>query len=207
MSTCAVRRVPASWIQQTAPGGVILTDLKISRSAGSLVRLVTIGEDTAEGRFDPVFASFMNSRPVAGMRDPHFPSIRDHAGARSSSTTLDAPTPWSAQIPWFLACMTLGENVEYGYAFADADQPPTTAWIATSDGSWVEIPLAADTNGARQVTEGGPRSLWRIVEQAHASWERRGRPGWERFGLTVSGSQHTVWLDQASSPHRWPLPR
>jgi protein-L-isoaspartate O-methyltransferase len=206
ISTCAVRRIPPAWIQQTTPGGNILTDLKISRSAGSLVRLVTTSDGTAEGRFDPAFASFMNARPAPGVRDPHFRPTRDRAGARTTVTALNSPTPWTAQIPWFLACMSLGEHVEYGFAVADADQPPTAAWLATPDGSWAEIPLAADNSGSRDVLDGGPRSLWQIVEKAHEQWHRLGEPRWERFGLSVSGLQHTVWLDHPDSSDRWVLP-
>lgn len=67
--------------------------------------------------------------------------------------------------------------------------------ISTGDGSWAEITTE------RVVTEGGPRALWRMVEDAHRFWEKAGQPGWERFGLTVraDGTQH-VWLDEPTGP-------
>ena len=33
-----------------------------------------------------------------------------------------------------------------------------------------------------------------------------GRPGWDRFGLTVTPGRQWVWLDSPHSNHTWPLP-
>ncbi|MEC3977749.1 methyltransferase domain-containing protein [Amycolatopsis sp. H20-H5] len=205
IATCAVSRIPTAWIDQATTHGILLADLKISRSAGSLVRLTKIGVHTAEGRFDPVYASFMNARSHAGRRDPHFRPVRDPADATARTTTLPTATPWTALVPWFLAAMTLGSHIEYGYTSTPADQPPTSTWLATPDGSWAQIALAVDDAGGRQVLEAGPRRLWTMVEDAHARWNALGQPGWSRFGLTVDADEHTVWLDEPSSSTRWVL--
>lgn len=65
---------------------------------------------------------------------------------------------------WFLASFTLGPGISYGYTGPEATQPPTASWIATPDGSWAEITISGEVH---DVTEGGPRQLWRIVEDAH----------------------------------------
>ncbi|MFD8571297.1 methyltransferase domain-containing protein [Streptomyces sp. NPDC059639] len=39
-----------------------------------------------------------------------------------------------------------------------------------------------------------------------ALWEREGRPGRERFGVTVSGGREWVWLDDPRGPCVWDLP-
>ena len=61
IATYAVPAIPKAWIDQTQPDGVIHVDLKPSRGAGSLVRLVR-DDNGAEGRFDPIYAAFMDMR-------------------------------------------------------------------------------------------------------------------------------------------------
>jgi hypothetical protein len=82
------------------------------------------------------------------------------------------------------------------------------------DGSWAEITLA-DTDGHHEVAEGGPRRLWSIVEGTHQRWTDLGRPGWDRFGLTMTRDRQTVWFDHPdtgpvtpgpSPPHPEPRP-
>ncbi|MGH3901388.1 MAG: hypothetical protein ACRDTA_24675 [Pseudonocardiaceae bacterium] len=51
------------------PGGVILTDVKTSLMAGSLVRL-TRYPDRAEGHFDRTYAAFLGLRHHAASQDP-----------------------------------------------------------------------------------------------------------------------------------------
>lgn len=42
--------------------------------------------------------------------------------------------------------------------------------------------------------------------EARELWEREGRPGRERYGITVSGEGAWAWLDAPESPHTWQLP-
>jgi protein-L-isoaspartate(D-aspartate) O-methyltransferase len=80
IATCAVPALPWAWVEQTNPGGVILTDLKTARGAGSLVRL-TRYPDRAEGRFDPTYAAFMDLRhhPAAHAPDRPRPRRQPHS--------------------------------------------------------------------------------------------------------------------------------
>jgi protein-L-isoaspartate(D-aspartate) O-methyltransferase len=43
-------------------------------------------------------------------------------------------------------------------------------------------------------------------QEAHALWEREGRPGRERYGVTVVGERAWAWLDEPEGPYTWPLP-
>ncbi|MFI6205132.1 methyltransferase domain-containing protein [Streptomyces sp. NPDC051041] len=43
-------------------------------------------------------------------------------------------------------------------------------------------------------------------EEAYALWEREGRPGRERYGITVSDGREWAWLDDPEGPYAWPLP-
>jgi methyltransferase of ATP-grasp peptide maturase system len=211
IATCAVPTIPWAWIEQTRPGGVILTDLKPAPGAGSLVRLTRRDDERAEGRFDATYAAFMDLRHQAGHNPAGFRVDRDHDQAEHRTTLLDPNTPWTSLLVWFLASFDLGGEIAYGYTIPEgggilaySDTAPTASWIATPDGSWAEITLAAQ-DGHHPVVEGGPRRLWRLVEQAHRTWTDLGQPGWDSFGLTVTPDAHTVWFDQPDGEHTWRL--
>jgi methyltransferase of ATP-grasp peptide maturase system len=205
IATCAVPAVPWAWVAQTRPGGVILTDLKIAQGAGSLVRLIR-HPDCAEGRFDPTYAAFMSLRHQPTGDAPDRPRPRRHPGKQPQerTTTLDPRTPWTSLVVWFLASFDLGPDIGLGYGRFQDGQPTVTS-ITTGDGSWAEVTLAAD-HGVHQVSEGGPRRVWQIIEKAHTLWTILGQPGWNRFGLTATASEQYVWYDHPDSEHRWPLP-
>jgi protein-L-isoaspartate(D-aspartate) O-methyltransferase len=42
-------------------------------------------------------------------------------------------------------------------------------------------------------------------QEAYALWEREGRPGRERYGVTVTGEGEWAWLDDPEGPYAWPL--
>lgn len=205
IASCAVRSVPWAWVEQTRVDGVILTDLKTNQLGGSLVRLVRRA-DRAEGRFDPTYAAFMYLRHHAGNRDEQGPwTKQDRTHGECRVTSVDPRTPWSSLIVWFLASLELGPDVCCGYTGLDTTRPPTAVSISTADGSWAEVALEAQ-NGSHVVTEGGPSRLWCVVERAQHLWQQLGRPGWHRFGLTVTPERQTVWFDNPDSSHSWDLP-
>lgn len=82
----------------------------------------------------------------------------------------------------------------------------TGTWLATRDGTWCDIRAGRDRDGTHVVTEGGHQQLWRQIERAYQTWNDLDRPGWDRFGLTVTLDAQWVWLDDPDGPHRWPLP-
>lgn len=65
--------------------------------------------------------------------------------------------------------------------------------LRTTDGSWAEATTGA---AGHRVTEGGPRRIWELAEQAADLWTQHDRPTRSRFGLTATtaGTQH-LWLD------------
>lgn len=206
IATCAVPAVPWPWVTQTRPGGVILTDLKPALGAGSLVRL-TRYPDRAEGRFDSTYAAFMGLRHQPAKQTPaqRRPRRQRTGEPEHRTTTLDPRTPWESLVVWFLASFDLGTTISLGYGHPDEDWKPTVTSITTGDGSWAEVTLA-DDHGVHHVVEGGPRRVWRIIENSHALWNTLDHPGWDRFGLTVTEDHQQVWLDTPISSHTWPLP-
>ncbi|MFE3171384.1 methyltransferase domain-containing protein [Amycolatopsis sp. NPDC059090] len=203
IATCAVPAIPRAWVDQVRPGGVILADLKPAPGAGSLVRLVRWG-DRAEGRFAPTYAAFMDLRHAPAAHPVGFRVERNHARAEHRATELDPNTPWTSLLVWFLASFDLGPEISYGYTLTGDEAPPAASWLATPDGSWAEVAFAVE-HGLHPVAEGGPRRLWSLVENAHRVWTDLGRPGWGRFGLTVTSEAQVVWFDQPDSDHAWEL--
>jgi methyltransferase of ATP-grasp peptide maturase system len=211
IATCAVPAIPWAWIDQLTQDGKVLTDLKIAQNAGSLVLLQRVADDRAEGRFDPVYAAFMSLHPTPTTVPGTSPArARPGAVTDRRTTTVDPRTPWTSLVVWFMAAFDLGPDVSLGYAGTDMTRPPSAVRITTPDGSWAEITVDFDDQAApgtpQHVTEGGPRSLWRMIERAHDTWETHHRPGWERFGLTATRDKQTVWLDDPNSGPRWDLP-
>ncbi|MER5882567.1 methyltransferase domain-containing protein [Streptomyces sp. NPDC001941] len=41
--------------------------------------------------------------------------------------------------------------------------------------------------------------------EALSLWQREGRPGRERFGVTLAGGRQWAWLDDPEGPYLWPL--
>ncbi len=78
-------------------------------------------------------------------------------------------------------------------------------FLAASDGSWCEIDHHAEDD-RHQLREAGPTPFWTYIENAHQLWHDTGRPGWNRFGVTVTRDRQYVWLDDpANSEHSWPI--
>ena len=184
---------------------MVLTDLKTAHSAGSLVRLTRTEDNRAEGRFDPTYAAFMGlcHRPGEPDRTVTW-TARDTTVAHRFISTVNPQTPWNAMVVWFLAAFDLGPDVSVGYTGIDTTSPPTAVTLSTPDGSWAQITLAA-VDGGYEVREGGPRRLWRAVENAHQLWNGLDRPGWDRFGLSVTPDTQALWLDQHDGEHSWML--
>ncbi len=186
--------------------GLILADVKPAQLAGNLV-LLRKTRDGAEGRFDRTYGSFMAMRRNGETYGSPRPGpIRDRATARSRRSTLNAIRPWEDSVLWFLAHVRVPPGISFGLCGEDIGRPPTTTFLSAADGSWCEIDEPSP-DGAHQIWEAGPRQLWRIVEDAHATWLRMGQPGWERFGLTVRPTRQWVWLDSPDNDMTWDLVR
>ena len=101
----------------------------------------------------------------------------------------------------FFAALSAG-----GYDWLDftpSDGSPIETWLTQPNGSWVCHVTHPD--GRHFVRQGGPQRLWDHIETAYREWQRLGRPGRQRFGLTVRAGRQTVWLDHPDGPHHWEL--
>ncbi len=143
IATCGVPRLPLAWLDQCAPGGLIVAPV-----AGAVARLTKRHDGRAAGRFLPRPDAFPPLHPAEAAE----PAPLDPQ-ARRRVTELDARVldhPGFA----FWAGLRLAPTVtRSGHTLHDP-----------ADGS------TAHPEGPSTVALGGPRDLWRLVEAAHRNW-------------------------------------
>src|SRR5690606_18107384 len=85
IATAAVQHIPYAWVEQTRPGGLILTPWGTAYDNGALVCLTVDECGTAHGGFVDNTVAFMWLR---AQRTPRPQPPTDLTGAAESSTTL-----------------------------------------------------------------------------------------------------------------------
>ncbi|MCP2336209.1 protein-L-isoaspartate(D-aspartate) O-methyltransferase [Actinomadura rupiterrae] len=188
--SCGVRTVPYTWVEQARPGGVIVLPWMPGWQTGHLVRL-RIEDGAASGRFHGT-SGFMLMRSQRPAEDPI-------TGApRTGTSTLDPSELSAAPEGLSLAIAGLLPDVQ-GHAVTGPDG--TLRVAARWNDSHALAVFPPDGTGAL-VEQRGPRDLWDELEAAVQHWNKWGRPGPERFGLSVTRQGQYVWLDSPSSPLR-----
>ncbi|QIQ04784.1 methyltransferase domain-containing protein [Streptomyces liangshanensis] len=98
--------------------------------------------------------------------------------------------------------------------FAEGRFLPTPAFFVPLRGTPQGVPMAARPLGGlpKAVKD---HDLFRFLlaltegsldpHEALSLWELEGRPGRERYGVTVSGGRQWAWLDDPAGPYVWPL--
>jgi protein-L-isoaspartate O-methyltransferase len=196
IATCRTARVPASWVEQTRAGGVL-----VAVTPGGVVRLVRAGDGSATGRFladdDAGFMPMQCHAPAHLARDEMLALVHGQGESRPVS-----PGTWPMLVGeeitafWPLALLRLMPHADRLFV-----GPGRMAMVDLGDRSWILV----DVDGER-VTQGGPRRLWDLLEALYRELDERGRPSGDRLGLTrhADGSQ-CVWLDDPGSERRWEL--
>lgn len=198
IATCSVRRVPAAWLRQVKPGGLVLANLSYG-----VVPLRVDDTGAGHGRFLPQVAAFIEARPADG---PVGPTVADMVSSCMGSTGTTSPGHnrdvalfgdpcgefwWRLAEPSIYHCTLLPDG-EVVHCLVDADTD-----------SWARIHAQGSTV---TVTQGGPRRIWHAVTTACRRWDSAGRPTHDHLGLTVDrNGTHTLWIDTPDRPHTWPL--
>lgn len=200
VAACSVSSIPPAWIEQTRPGGKIVTPFKPGYGYGHQLVLDVTGGGTAVGRFTgPAGYMMMRShRPEAG-RVSQF--LHHENEAEETTTDLDprgvvdadpgADLAISAIVPGVRRHLGVDEEGETGEA---------TLWLvettpgAITDGSWAVVEYAPGRT-EYQVEQYGPRRLWDEVSHAYIQWLAWGRPGRHRYGYTITGQAQHFWVD------------
>lgn len=213
IATAAVPEIPLAWIDQLAPGGMILANLRGELAGGHLCLLT---KHTAEaeviGPVLPIGGHFMWLRPE--LDDPHRP--HEHSRARAHETTSRTTTHLDpAGIPVddegyrFLLQLQLpgARSLHRGQAFDPGTRAEQTAIVATTtDGSRAEAFIRPEPGGGHRLVQSGPRRIWDAIEATHRLFDDLGRPAPGSFGVVANPSTQFMWLGHDDSWHRWPLP-
>jgi methyltransferase of ATP-grasp peptide maturase system len=191
ISTCSVSEIPLAWLEQTVPGGIIVTTLNRPLGAG-LLRITAGDGPHGTGRVLADDGRFMPLRAHRRTLDDAFIESLTDAPGQTRPTELSAATVVSPTSPFeFFAGLAL-PNV---FAFTPA---PKTVLLVHEDGSWAR-------HHNHRVTQSGPRALWDEAEAAHELWLSLNRPRRPRFGITIDPTCQELWLDNPDSSHRWRL--
>lgn len=196
--TCAVTGIPAAWLTQTRPGGVIVAPFDPGFGYGHKLKLRVVSPELAVGRFagGAVYMEMRSQRyPVGRLAD-----FLHHEADRDVSETCLDPRPVAggeAGADLMISAMVPGVRRHLGH---DAASGEATLWLlerhptAMTDGSWAVVEYAPGRN-VYAVEQYGPRRLWDEVSAAYLRWIELGSPGRDRFGITVTPGGQAVWLD------------
>ncbi|GAB3959624.1 methyltransferase domain-containing protein [Actinoallomurus acanthiterrae] len=194
--TCAVATIPYAWVEQTRPGGLILTPYSPGYGYGWLASLVVVGDGTAVGRF-PSSAGYMLLRSQRPARGAAFDWVHESDDPAESTTRLDPRHLHDDTDADLSICAGVPGVHKRLYYDEETGSGEATFWVldnAGHHGSWASVDYVPGKTEFL-VQQHGPRRLWDEVSEAYLRWLSLGRPARDRFGLTVSPEGERVWLD------------
>ncbi|MFN2495513.1 MAG: methyltransferase domain-containing protein, partial [Pseudonocardiaceae bacterium] len=211
IATAAVPDIPLSWIEQLAPGGKILANVRGELAGGTLCLLTKDGEDEVIGPVLALGGHFMWLRPQADspVRAPEPSRVRSIRHAARTSTALDPSTLVDNDNFRFLLQLQLPGARSFGRTRVYDPRTRTSCdgvLIDACDGSHAEVVTDPEPDGHRPVLQAGPRRVWDSVQAAYQLWHHLGRPDPARFGVVANSTTQFVWFDTDEGWYRWPLP-
>jgi protein-L-isoaspartate(D-aspartate) O-methyltransferase len=211
IATCAVDEVPLSWIEQLAPEGSMLINLR-GDYAGVLCLLTKQSDDEVIGHVVCSGRDFMwlrrsvsnplrDNEPAATITARNV--IRGSTGLDPRKVILETEFHWYLQLQ--LPGLRTVSEVDVFDPLTRANTPGVL--IYSADGSHAQVLCSREDDGRYRVLQGGGnRRLWDTVETAYVEWQRLGRPNAQHFGVVANPTLQFVWLDDDSGWLRWPLP-
>lgn len=206
IATAGVRALPPRWLEQTRPGGIVLAPWGTHYSdQDALVRL-TVRDDGGDGGGGGASGPFLRMVEFMKLREQRLdwgrfgPYVADFPGdadvSRTALTLSDLGQRYDSVRfvtgLWVRGC---------AHVVNRTGQDAGRAWFFDlTSRSWAVAEFREGERGA-SIHQSGPRRLWDEVEAAVTWWADHGRPGVERFGLTVGpdGGTHP-WYEDPSRP-------
>lgn len=197
IATYAVERIPWAWVEQTKPGGRIVTPW------GRLGHVALTVADDARSATGWVqgLAQFMPDRRALSA-EPGFNQVRARSEPDGERPFLRDLAPLQNDVHLRFALRVALPHLRIALA-RDADG--LNAWIHDTERSWTV--LSAIGGGRTIATQGGPRRLADELEAAWDTWLDLGKPALYDFGMTVtdSGTTQYMWVNDADRGPRWPI--
>lgn len=183
-------RVPYPWVQQTKPGGIIITPVRADITSGPLVRFIVNRDGTATGRMVPMGVQYMEvrSQRTAGIPDDDFDWQDDTADHTTTTikpwlTFSDIVSRWALAVA-LPSCRYNMKEHEF-------------VWLHDPvSGSWASV--VPDGNGRFLVRQKGIRRLWDHAESAYRWWINQGKPVGPDWIWTITPEHQTIQLGTAT---------
>lgn len=188
IATCAVRRIPYTWIRQTKPGGIIVTTIGSWPYGTGLVKITVNDDGTAEGRIIGC-SSFMQARSQA-LTPPNGDLSARTAYANSERPARLAPLLLDEWMPAFLTQLTLP-----GAHYVRARDNEGARLLYLFDDERESFAAFTEEASGWSVRQGGPVALWDAIERTLMTWEAAGRPGIDSVRLQVTERAHTYVVE------------
>lgn len=194
ISTASVHRFPYQWVEQTRPGGRIVTPWA-QLYLPALVAFTVREDGTATGRVADPGMDFMT------LREQRIPgvSVADVIGDDGEDTALAIETelhPYDVS-DWD-AAFTIGQrvpNCKTRTWLPDDEDDHATFWLLDQwSGSWARLRYDPAFRDTHEVRQSGPRRLWDEVEAAYHWWVDQGSPAADRWWFEVGPDGQRVTL-------------
>lgn len=197
IATCSIGEVPRAWVDQTRTGGLIVAPWGPLYGGEAIARLTVDGE-TASGSFtrSSAFMRLRQQRPELPEHDAYFKGQEWPADGTRSTSTLSP-----AEVGGWVEQFAIGLQMAGAFWTVERyDDGAYTLWTYSTDTlSWASADCEPGADSF-DVVQFGPRRLWYETEAAYYWWEGQGRPGFDRFGLTVDSDGERAWLDCPDHP-------
>ncbi|MFR9723334.1 methyltransferase domain-containing protein [Streptomyces sp. MS19] len=189
IATCGMRHVPGAWIGQTWPSGVVLLPWGTPYSRRDALLRLTVDED---GRATGRFLQQVEFMKLRADRHP-LPAYPD--GLPMADRETDAWPPADDWHPFVFAAGLLLADAAHA---VERHPDGLTQWLYDLRGTGWTAAVRRDSAGPGVwVRQAGGRALWDELTAAYDWWTRHGRPGVERFGVSVDARGGVaVWLDE-----------
>ncbi|UNZ19636.1 protein-L-isoaspartate(D-aspartate) O-methyltransferase [Streptomyces sp. 891-h] len=201
--TAGVRELPAAWVEQTRPGGLILAPWGTHYSDGdALVRLTVADDGSASGRFlRPL--EFMKLRAQRLDWNRFGRHVGEYPGNAAVSATSVSLSDLGEGRRFEGIQFVLGLCVPRCAHVLNAGESESVLWFFDmTEGSraWASVTFPAGESQAT-VRQSGSRKLWDEVCRALEWWRGEGAPRLDCFGLTVTpDGDHRPWLADPANP-------
>lgn len=184
IATCGVHTVPLPWIEQTRPGGQILTTIGGWLGSSELVRLTVAEDGTASGPVLGGQVSFMFARPQLPPLLGMLPDLED-GETRTTRISGDVLDEWTSR---FVVQLAAPRTQRITLPRGDVREQ---VLLDVEAGSWAALSSDGDSWTVRQ---GGPDRVWDAVERTYERWLADGAPPLERFTVRVGrDGQQITW--------------